>query len=66
MSTNCTNCSRHCNPATDCDTCPACRLLLDVARDANHRSRCLRVCAACCAGIAVLTGIAAVLVYLYC
>ena len=56
MST-CTNCTRHCNPAT----CPACRLILDVARDANRRSRNLKVCAACCAGVAVVSIIAAVL-----
>lgn len=60
MST-CTNCTRHCNPATDCDTCPACRLLLDVAKEANRRSHYMRVCAACCAGVAVAAIIAAVL-----
>lgn len=65
MSTDSSNCTRHCTPATDCDTCPACRLLLDVARDANRRNHYTRVCAACCAGIAVLATIAAVLVYLY-
>ncbi len=54
-----------CCACDHCDSCPACRLLLDVARDANHRSRCLRVCAACCAGIAVLVSIAAMLVYFY-
>ena len=54
-----------CCGCTNCDICPACRLLLDVARDANHRSRCLRVCATCCAGIAVLATIAAVLVCFY-
>ena len=33
MSNNCTNCARRCNPATDCDTCPACRLLLTRAQE---------------------------------
>ncbi len=56
-----TNCTRHCTPATDCDTCPACRLMLDVAREANRRNHYMRVCAVCCAGVAVVSIIAAVL-----
>lgn len=61
---HCTKCSRHCNPATDADTCPACRLILDVARDANRRSRNLKVFAACCAAVGLFCAIAAVLAYI--
>ena len=52
MSNNCTNCSRHCTPATDCDTCPACRLLLTRAQEANREALRMRACAAVCAGLA--------------
>lgn len=61
---HCATCSRHCNPATDCDTCPACRLLLDTARAANRRSRHLKVCAACCAAAGLFCAIAAILAYI--
>ena len=46
MSNNCTN------PATDCDTCPACRLLLARAQAANREALRMRACAAVCAGLA--------------
>lgn len=52
MSNNCTNCSRRCTPATDCDTCPACRLLLARAQAANREALRMRACAAVCAGLA--------------
>ena len=52
MSNNCTNCARRCNPATDCDTCPACRLLLTRAQAANREALRMRDCAAVCAGLA--------------
>ncbi len=64
MSHNCTNCTRHCNPATDCDTCPACRLLLDTARQANRRANRMQIYTTCCAAVAVLAVVVAALVNL--
>lgn len=52
MNANCTNCSRRCNPATDCDTCPACWLLLARTQEANREALRMRACAAACAGLA--------------
>lgn len=61
---HCTKCSRHCTPATDADTCPACRLLLDTARAANRRSRRLKAFAAACAAVGLFCAIVAVLAYI--